>query len=129
MHATAPQGADAGKQLLEGERLREIVVGAGVEPADAVVDAVEGGEEEDGGIDAVAAERLADGEAVHAGEHDVEDDHVVRAFNGHVEALLAVERRVHGMAFLLQDFADELRESAFVFDDKYVHDHHSSNGA
>ena len=39
--------AQAGEQLVERERLREVVVGAGVEPGDPVRDLVAGGEHED----------------------------------------------------------------------------------
>ena len=121
LDAAPAEGADAGEELLEGERLREVVVGAGVESAHAVVDAVERGKQQDGGVDAAAAEGLAHLHAVDLGQHHVEDDDVVRAFEGHLQALLAVVGEVGGVAFFLEHAADELRQAALILDDKYVH--------
>ena len=63
----------------ERERLREEVVGAGVERLGLVVLAVLGGEDQDRRPDALVAQRAAHLVAVDAGEEDVEHDGVVRA--------------------------------------------------
>src|ERR1041384_5879716 len=70
------ESADARQQLAKGERLREIVVGAGVQAADAIVDGVARGEHEHRRADAALAQIRAEGEAVTAGQHRVEHDHV-----------------------------------------------------
>jgi hypothetical protein len=121
LHFAPAEGAQAGEKLLEGERLREVVVGAGVEAADAVVDAVERGEEEDGRVETLAAERLAELDAVYAREKDVEDDDIVRSVAGHGEAIFAVVREVDRVAFLFEHAADYLGEAAFVFDEEEIH--------
>ena len=73
----ARQGADAREQLLEGERLHQVVVRPGLEPLDAVGHRVARGEHEDRRGHGPAAQQPAQLEPVHAApEHDVEDDDV-----------------------------------------------------
>jgi len=57
--AAAQEGAHAGQQLDEGEWLDQIVIGAGLQPADPILDAVAGGEQQDGHI-AVRAQAATD---------------------------------------------------------------------
>ena len=71
----AEHGLDAGDQLLEAERLDEVVVAPGEAPH-GVLGAVAGGEEDDGGAPVLLAPAAADLEAVEVGQHDVEDDEV-----------------------------------------------------
>lgn len=72
------ESADAEEEFAWAEGLGDVVVGAEFEACDAVVDLAFGGEHEDG--DAVSAgvgaEFAEDAEAVHAWEHEVEDDEV-----------------------------------------------------
>jgi hypothetical protein len=121
LDAAAAECAEAGEEFLEGERLGEVVVGSGVEATDAILNAVEGGEKEDGCVDTVAPESAADFEAVDRGEHDVEDDDVVAAVHRHLEAFLAVVGEVYGVSFLFEDTADKLGEAALVFNEEGVH--------
>jgi len=75
--AEAPQhDADAGEQLFKAEGLREVVVGPDGEAGQAVVQALAGGEEDDGGTDALGLQPAADVEAVEVGHHHVEHDEV-----------------------------------------------------
>jgi hypothetical protein len=78
---------DPGHQHGEGERLAQVVVGAGVEPLRLVEVAVLGGEHEDRRPDAGPAQLGADPVAVAARQHDVEQDQVVAALAGPPEAL------------------------------------------
>ena len=73
MHA-AEEGGEASEEDAEVEGLGEVVVGAGGEAFDDVFGAAAGGEQEDGGVAAGFAKGADDGEAVAAGEHDVEED-------------------------------------------------------
>ena len=98
------------------ERLRQVVVAAGLEPLHAVVDARLGGEEEHRRLDPLGARRLADREAVEAGEHDVEEDEVVPAAADHVERGLAFADDRDAVALGLQVFADALGQVLLVFD-------------
>ena len=73
----AQHGADAGDELVEAERLRDVVVAAEREAADLVLDGVAGGQEEHRRAVAACAEQaLLDLEAVEVGEHHVEHDEV-----------------------------------------------------
>ena len=71
-------GVHGVEELVGGERLGEVAVGADPDPAEAVVRVVQGGDHDDGdqvGL-AVALELLADLEAVAVGQHQVEQDEV-----------------------------------------------------
>ena len=75
--STPKQCADPRQELVVRERLDEIVVGARIEPGDAIGDGVARGEHQDGQIRSVA-QSPADLHAVDAGEHDVEYDEIGR---------------------------------------------------
>ena len=83
-------GAQPGHEHRERERLRQEVVGAGVERLGLVPLAVLGGEHEDRRPDALRAQRPADLVAVHARQQDVEDDRAVGALPGAPQAVEAV---------------------------------------
>ena len=68
--------AHAGEQLLEHERLGHVVVGAAVEPGHGVDDLVARGEDQHRQLLAARAQRAQHGEAVLAGQADVEDQQV-----------------------------------------------------
>ena len=70
------KGAEAGKQLLHVERFGQVVVGAAIEAGDAVRFVSFRREHDDRCALATGAQTPADGEAVLAGQHQVEDDHV-----------------------------------------------------
>ena len=104
--AGAPQDRlHARDDLRKAERLRHVVVAAGAERLDLVLDAALGGQEEDRGLEPALPKPAADLEAVDVGEHPVEHDQVwleahhrlervasVRGF-GDVEALVAERGR------------------------------------
>ena len=83
----------AREELVEGERLREVVVGAGVQARDAVLDAVPRREHEDRRPPVRRAQAPADLEPVDVGEHHVEQDHVVVVLGAEPRAVLARSRR------------------------------------
>ena len=77
----APQeGADPCRELAERKRLHEVVVGAGVEAGDPVVEEAAGGEDEHAGrgvADRALSEVTAQGHAVDVGQAEIETDQVV----------------------------------------------------
>src|SRR5215211_508573 len=101
------QRTDAGEELGERERLRQVVVGAAVQPGHAIVDAVPRGQHQDRRPDAAASELAADVDPVPAGEHDVEDDRVVRSRTRHPERVLAGLGDVGRVALLDEPAAEE----------------------
>ena len=69
----AQERSQPGQQLLERERLHEVVVGARVETGDAVADGAAGRQHQDRDAVAVGAEPSRNLEPVDAGQHHVED--------------------------------------------------------
>ncbi|BDZ59407.1 hypothetical protein GCM10025872_30640 [Barrientosiimonas endolithica] len=114
----AQHRADAGDDLLEAERLRDVVVAADRQPLDLVVDRVARGEEDDGHVVAVAAQPPGHGEAVHVGEHHVHDREVEGVLLGEAERLLPVGRRVHLEPGELQARGQQLADVGLVLDDE-----------
>ena len=74
--AALHQRVKASDELLEGERLRQVVVAAGREAGEPVGERVAGGEEDDGRRRSLRAERLHDVAPIRVGEADVDDQRV-----------------------------------------------------
>ena len=70
----AQQGADPCDELLDAERLGDVVVASEREPAHLVLDGVARREEQDRHLHAIGGEPFGDREPVHVGEHHVEHD-------------------------------------------------------
>ncbi len=115
------QRAHARHELVERERLREVVVRPGVEAGHAVVDRVARREHEDRRPHALVAETAADLEAVAAREHDVEEDRVVRRRHRHPERVLPAPGDVRGVALLAQAAGEQVRELLLVLDHEHAH--------
>ena len=118
---SAGEGAHAGLELLGLEGLGHVVVGAAVESSDLVGGGRLGREHHDRQVVAVPAKLAHDLEAVHARQHDVEDDGVVQAALGEGEAGGAVVGGLGLVAVLLEDVADGVGEVALVLNDQNVH--------
>ena len=95
LHRAAQDRLDARDDLVEAERLGDVVVAAGVEARDLVFGLVLRGEEEDRRGVAGAAEALGDAEPVHVGEHHVEDDQVGLLLEDGRDRLGAVGHGLH----------------------------------
>ncbi len=117
----AGEGADAGEQLVGVDGLGHVVVRAAVESLDLVGGGGLGGHDDDGGGHAVATQLVHDLEAVHLGEHDVEDHDVVLAGLRELVAGLAVVCGLRVAAVLRQDVAHGVVEVLLVFDNQDVH--------
>jgi hypothetical protein len=110
-----------GQQLAEVERLGEVVVGAGVEAGDAVLDGVAGGQHQDRRQHPGGTEPVAGLEAVDARQHHVEHDRVVGVGVRHPEGVLALYRHVREQAFLTEALANQARKLDFVLHDQHAH--------
>ena len=71
---TAENRPHAGDELVDAERLRQVVVTAERESPDSVLDRVSGREKENGDAAAVGPKPLLNRKAVDVGEHHVEND-------------------------------------------------------
>ena len=120
--AAAPlQRPDPGEQLVEVERLREVVVGAGVEAAHHVLDGVARGEHQDRRVATFTPQLGRDLEPVLLGKHHVEQDDVVLVDVGQHGGLVAIGRDVHHVALLLQSLLDESGDLPVVLHDENLH--------
>src|SRR5436309_2832690 len=92
--AATPERSDSREQLVEGERLHEVVVGAGVEPVDAIAHGRARREHQDRDLIARGAETPADLDAVESGQTKIEDDRVVRVAHREIQAGGTLSRQV-----------------------------------
>ena len=113
--------AHAREQLLEGERLGHVVVGAAVEPLDLLLDRAARGQHDHRQLGLARADRVEHLQAVLAGQHHVEQDQPVVARQRFELAALTVVGDGHGVAVGLQALLDEARQRALVFDDQDAH--------
>ena len=111
------QGLDARDDLAHAEGLGHVVVGPDREPDEDVGLVVASGEHEHGhgpdGLDAAA--HL---EAVEAGKHDVEEDHVGRVRGERLDGARAVEGACHGIPLGLEAQGERLVDDLVVLDDE-----------
>ena len=114
----AKHGADAGDQLARAERLGDIIVGAGLEAADAVALLAARGQHDDRhvGRRRAAAQAAADFDPADALDHPVEEDDVGPHFIGQHQRFLAVAGAGHLVTCALEMIGEQIGERAVVFD-------------
>lgn len=112
--------ADAEDEFAGAERLGDVIVGAEFETQNAVDFGGPGGEHDDGdaGGGGVAAEELADFQAVHLGEHDVEEDEIGGIEAGGLEGFGAVGGGDHLEAGTFQIEGDQFDGIGLVVHDQ-----------
>ena len=118
LHRAAQDGLDARDDLVEAERLGDVVVAADGEAGDLVLGVVLGGEEQDRRGVAGGAQPLGDAESVHVGQHHVEDDEVGLLLEHGGDGLGAVPDRAHGEAGEAQAGGQQVADVGLVVDDK-----------
>src|SRR5262249_19587090 len=127
--SAAGKGFDARQELGIGVGLGQVVVTAGAQAFDAVVDVAKRREDQDGGAGPVIAQLLHHRETVETRQHAINDKDVVAAVLGHDETRLAVAGKVGGMAAFLQRLLQELRRLLVVLDHQYAHGAHDLRNA
>ena len=115
----AHQGPQACQQLLALERLHQIVIGAGIEPLDAVVGLRAGREDQDRHV-ARGTDAPADLDSVELGKPEVEHDQVGDELFRELQRLDAVARRADLVALLAQGPAKDVGDRRVVLDDQYT---------
>ena len=116
--AAAQQRLQARGQLGDRERLDEVVVGARLQPGDAVLDLVARGQHADGDVDPVAAQPAHDADAVEARHRDVEHDHRRLVLRHGGERLHTVVGGGHGEALEAERALEGLPDGGLVVDDE-----------
>ena len=111
------------------ERLDQVVVGAGAQAADLLLDLALGGEHDDrdvAGRALLGPDLRRDLVAVELGQHDVEEDQVGRLGAPQAESLGAVRRDDDLVALLLQRVLQQSLDVRVVVDDEDLGRHQSS---
>ena len=116
--AAAEDGADAGDQLGHAERLHEVVVGAELEPHDAIGLEPSGGEHDDR-HPRRRADRPADVAAVDVGQHEVEQDDVRLVPAHRLEPRRAGRGDLDSVPLALQRRSQRVRDGLLVLDDDH----------
>ncbi len=112
--------ADPGNQLARGERLGDIVVRAGFQPAHAVVLCFARGEQDDGNVCGFlgAAQAAADLDAAGALDHPVEHDQIGHLFAGQQQRLVAIGGGDDIVAFGLEAEFEQFGECRIILDEE-----------
>ncbi len=97
--AAAKDGAAAGGELLEAERLGEEVVGPEIKAADTFFELAAAGEDNDGGLRAFAGEELENFAAIAPREPEVEHNQIGRPGAGALHRGVTVADPFHFMTF------------------------------
>ena len=108
-------------QLSELERLREVVVGAELEPRGLVVEPVGRGEHEDRGAAAGGDDVLGDLVPGRPGNVSVQHGDVIGVETQQLQSGVAVAGDVRGDRLEAQTVADGLRHVGLVLDDQHAH--------
>ena len=117
------QGADPRHELVGAEWLGEVVIGADVEPDDAIglFSPCRHHDDRDGSRRRIGAKRTAHFQPAHARQHDVEDHEIERLLARAGECLVARGDGVSRPAGSFDVVSNEIRDVAVVFGDEDVH--------
>ncbi len=112
--------SDPGNQLVDVERLGDVVVGAQLESPHSILGEATGGEQDDRYVAGrgLAAEPMEGGEPVHAGHHDVEDDHMWGVGRGLPQGVFTVDSGLDLEAFQLEVDLDDGENVRIVVHDE-----------
>ena len=117
--APAHQRPHPREQLLALERLHQVVVGAGVEALDAIVEVGARGQDQDRDV-GLGAQPPADLDPVEPGQAEVEDDEVGDELLGGAQRVDPVGRGAHLVALLAQRAAQDVGDRLVVLDDEHA---------
>jgi hypothetical protein len=116
----AQDGPDAGHQLLEAERLGDVVVAPDGEPGHGVLGRVAGGEEHDRDTLALGPQPPADVEPVQVGQHHVQHDEVGPEGAGHGDRLVPGPGHGDREALVPERGPDQVGDVRLVVDDEHL---------
>ncbi len=113
--------AQACEELGEGKRLHEVVVGACVEPRDAILHRVARGEDQHRRPDPRSPQAPARLEPIDPRQHHVEHNRVVVVRGGHPQRVLAVCDQIDREPLLDEAAAKKPCEPEIILDDQEAH--------
>ena len=114
-------GIDAREQFVDAEGLGDVVVGARAQPPHLVGLVAARGEHEDTECGVLLAKPAADFEAVHAREHEVEQDQVELLLESCLHRGFTVADGVDLVARVRKQVDQSLAQAGFVFDHENAH--------
>ena len=118
----AVQRTETGDQLVEIEGLEQVVVGTGLKACHPVRHGRPGGQNQDRRAHAGLAQLPADRDALHAGEHPVEEQHVIGGIAERCKVRRApVGHDVDLPAHLDQGLFEEARQTGLVLRNQHLH--------
>ncbi len=112
--SAAHQRADTGQQLGKGEGFYQIVVGPGIEPADAIFYSISGCEQKHRHGGAALAERRQNFQSTAARQHHIENQKIEAFRACQIEAVLAGIGHRDGVVIRLQTLPQGVRQLLFV---------------
>src|SRR5450631_3659558 len=119
--APSRQHFDARQQLGERIGLGQVIVAAGAQALDPIVDLAERRQNERRRLDALVAQRADQREPVALGQHAVDDEHVILAVERHRQTVIAVIGGVGDMTDLTERLDQIVGGVAVVLDDQKAH--------
>src|SRR5208282_3804209 len=119
--APARQRLDTRQQLRKCVRLCQIIVTAGAQALDAVVDLAERGEDEHRRFDGLTAQGADDGKPIALRQHAIDDQHVVLTVERKRQAFLAIGGLVGDMADLAERLDEIIGRVAIIFNNEKAH--------
>ena len=117
----AQQRANARRQLIQVERLDQVVIRAGIQALHAVGDGIARGDDENRQFLPMRAGRGEDLETSLARQAEIEQQQVESLRTQHLRSGLAVVHPVHGEALAPQALADRLTDHGVVFYQQQSH--------
>ncbi|EEF22944.1 conserved hypothetical protein, partial [Ricinus communis] len=118
--AASQHCAQARQQFTDGKGFEQIVIGAGVEPADAVLDTVAGSDDQDR-QQGMGAQLAQHGQAIGAGQAQVQQQRVVLLLRQRQQGGVASADPVGRVAVVLQGATDFFADHGVIFDQQYSH--------
>src|SRR5215471_6302877 len=115
------QRADPRQKLGEGERLGEVIIGAGAQTLDPIGQAVPRGQHQDRRRQVTRTQCVTDGNAVLPWQEPVEHDHVVLVHGGLLFALLTGRGHIDDEPFFVEPLGEKLRRLTIVLDQENTH--------
>ena len=113
---------NARQQFGEGERFSEVIVAAGLEPADSVVHRPPRAQNEDRGAHSATPQLLDERETVALREHQIDNRDVVGLAGRKRQPVVAVGRAIDRKAGLAQASHHEVGNRRIVLDEQRAHD-------
>ena len=114
----AQQPAQPGQHLLQAERLGDVVVAAGGDAGDPVLDSIPGGQEQHAHVRVGRPHAAQHLQPVEVREHDVEDDRVRTELAGDPDGVESGVHDLHDPALPPQHAAEDLGQAALVVHDE-----------